>query len=79
MGKNILKFCIDNMSKIMLMDDDDANNDYGSTIKSTLIKKTMSYWKTVMCLYAEEKLTGAKDTKTNVDYIQETHTTAIFH
>jgi len=45
MGKNMLKLCIDNMSKIMLMNDD-GNNDYGSTIKSTLIKKTMSYWKT---------------------------------
>jgi hypothetical protein len=42
MGKNMLKFCIDNMSKITLMNDDDGNNDYGSIIKSTLIKKTMS-------------------------------------
>jgi hypothetical protein len=44
----------------MLMNNDDSNNDYGSTIKSTLVKKTMSYWKTGMCLYAEEKLTGKK-------------------
>jgi len=51
------------MSKIMLMTDDD-NNDYGSIIKSTLIKKTISYWKTGMCLYAEEKLTGTDDTDT---------------
>jgi len=39
MGKNMLKFCTDNMSKIMLMNDD-GNNNY--KIKSTLIKKTMS-------------------------------------
>ena len=61
------------------MNNDDGNNDYGSTIKSTLVKKTMSYWKTGICLYAEEKLTGKNDTETNVDYFQETHTTAIFH
>ena len=52
------------MSKIMLMTDDDGNNNYGSIIKSTLIKKTISYWKTGMCLYAEEKLTGTDDTDT---------------
>ena len=45
-GENMLKFCIDNMSKIILMNDDDGNNDYGSIIKSTLIKKTMNYWET---------------------------------
>ena len=78
MGKNMLKFCIDNMSKIMLMNDD-GNNDYESIIKSTLIKKTMSYWKTGMCLYVEEKLTGREDTDTNVEYFQKTHTTVIFH
>ena len=74
----MLKFCIDNMSKIMLMNDD-GNNDYESIIKSTLIKKTMSYWKTGMCLYVEEKLTGREDTDTNVEYFQKTHTTVIFH
>lgn len=67
------------MSKIVLMNDDDGNNDYGSIIKSTLIKKTMSYWKTGMCLYAEEKLTGTEETETNVEYFQKTHKTIIFH
>jgi hypothetical protein len=61
MGKNMLKFCIDSMIKIMQMIDNDGNNNYGSIIQSTLIKTTMSYWKTGMCLYAEEKLTETED------------------
>jgi hypothetical protein len=72
MGKNMLKSCLDNMSKIMLMNDDDGNNDYGSIIKSTLINRTIIYWKTGMCLYAEQKLTGAEDKDTNVEYFHDT-------
>jgi hypothetical protein len=63
----------------MLMNDYDDNNDYGSIIKSTNIKKTMSHWKTGMYVYAEEKLTGTEDTDTNVEYFQKTHTSVIFH
>jgi hypothetical protein len=33
----------------------------------------MSYYKTNMCLYAEEKLIEREDTKNNVEYFGLTH------
>ena len=43
-------------------------------------KKVMTYWKTRLCLHAENKLIETEDIKYNVEYLRKlTFTTAILH